>query len=142
MNEQVLVNKKLFLGICLGLQFLAKHSLELGTYEGLGWIDGTVQKIAPNEEKFRIPHIGWNDLQFNGNCQLFDNLESEATFYFVHSYHLVAENQDTNAVVATCWHGQTVTAAVHKDNIYGVQFHPEKSQKSGLELLRNFVKVI
>ena len=141
LNEQVLGNRKPYLGICLGLQFLAQEGFEYGSHQGLGWIQGSVQKIVPNETKYRIPHIGWNDLKIEQTSSLFQGLPSNPIFYFVHSYHLVVEQQDKNLVTATCWHGGNVTASIQQDNILGVQFHPEKSQQAGLQLLRNFVKL-
>ena len=142
LNEQIIGKKKPYLGICLGLQFLAREGFEHGTHKGLGWIDGTVQRIVPNDDKYRIPHIGWNDIQVRQPIPLFENLEEEPVFYFVHSYHLVVEGDSPDVVTSTCWHGTAVTASVQKDNVYAVQFHPEKSQQNGLKLLENFVELI
>jgi glutamine amidotransferase len=140
LNEEVLGKKKPYLGICLGLQFLAQVSFEQGTHDGLGWINGKVVRLEPCSSEYRVPHIGWNDLQINRDSLLFEDLEDSPVFYFVHSYRLVVEEEDRDVVTATCWHGQSVTAAVQKDNIFAVQFHPEKSQRSGLNLLSNFVR--
>lgn len=142
LNEQVIGQKKPFLGICLGLQFLGRQGFEHGSHDGLGWINGTVKKIVPTEKKYRIPHMGWNNIQLERSCPLFDGLDPEPVFYFVHSYHLVVDDESSDVITATCWHGATVTASVQKDNIYAVQFHPEKSQQNGLKLLENFVKMI
>lgn len=141
LNQEVLGKGKPYLGICLGLQFLAEVGLEHGRHEGLGWIRGRVEHLRPNGSEYRVPHIGWNEVEVRRDASLFERLEDGPVFYFVHSYHLVPEETDKNSVVATSWHGQAITAAVQKGNIYGVQFHPEKSQRSGLALLRNFVNL-
>lgn len=142
LNEEVLGKKKPYLGICLGLQFLGLESYEHGVHQGLGWIKGAVQRIVPSDDGFRIPHIGWNNVRRERPCLLFEGLDDEPVFYFVHSFHLVVNNEDSQVVTSTCWHGTTVTASVQKNNIYGVQFHPEKSQREGLKLLENFAKLI
>ena len=142
LNEEVRVKGKPYLGICLGLQFLARTSLERGIHEGLNWIDSEVVEIEPNGSGFRVPHIGWNEVRFERASPIFDNLEDGPVFYFVHSYYLRMDSSDREAVTATCWHGVTITAAVQKENLFGVQFHPEKSQRSGLSVLRNFAQMI
>jgi glutamine amidotransferase len=142
LNEIVLQDKKPYLGICLGMQILAQNGLEKGEHDGLSWIQGTVRKMAPKEKKIRIPHIGWNDVAYHKKCPLFKDMGDAPVFYFVHSYHLEVDGSDADAVVANCWHGMEVTVAVQKDNIFGVQFHPEKSQKEGIQLLNNFLKTI
>lgn len=141
LNEEVIVKKKPYLGICLGLQFLAQKSTEIGQHRGLGWINGTVELIKPKSREFHIPHIGWNDLIINKPSPLFTEIENPI-FYFVHSYHLQPDTDFLDVVSSTVWHGVLVTASVQYDNIFGVQFHPEKSQESGLKLLENFVKFI
>jgi glutamine amidotransferase len=142
LQEEVLVKKKPYLGICLGLQFLGVQSFEHGTYAGLGWLDGVVQRLVPNDKKFLIPHIGWNNIQIERPSPLFEGLPPKPVFYFVHSFHLTMAKEDRGAVTSTCWHGTTVTASVQKDHIFAVQFHPEKSQENGLKLLENFVRLI
>ena len=142
LNEEVVDKKKPYLGICLGMQFLATVSEEHGTYAGLGWIDGAIRLIRPNDPKFRIPHIGWNNIDIKKRSPLYEGFEGETIFYFLHSYHLELAETCADGVSATSWHGVTVTASVQKENILGVQFHPEKSQKDGLKLLENFVKII
>jgi len=140
LNEEIMQKKKPYLGVCLGLQFLAEKSLEHGEYEGLGWIKGAVKKIEPNDRKFKIPHMGWNDIKITKDSALFNGLVDEPVFYFVHSYYL---DVDENEVVSsTCWHGQDITASVQKDNIFAVQFHPEKSQGAGLKVLKNFIEFV
>lgn len=142
LNELILGQRIPYLGICLGMQFLAEESVEKGRHQGLGWIRGKVELMTPNDDNFRIPHMGWNDISYRETCPLFEGLGEKPVFYFVHSYHLVATENDADFVTATCWHGLTVTAAVQKDNIFGVQFHPEKSQENGLKVLENFIKAI
>ena len=142
LHEEVLGNKKPYLGICLGLQFLALEGSELGCHKGLGWIGGAVQRIVSNDDGYRVPHIGWNNVRIKRPCPLFVGLDDDPVFYFVHSYHFLVESESDDVVTSTCWHGETITASVHKENIYGVQFHPEKSQRNGLKLLENFVKLI
>ncbi len=141
LREEVLGNKKPFLGICLGMQMLATESHEHGVHKGLGWIDGAVVKIEPSDKNvFRVPHIGWNDLQCTFNSSiLFDNVD-EPVYYFVHSYHFAPD--DPKIVTAWCEHGGKVTASIEKGHIFGVQFHPEKSQQSGIKLLNNFTEFV
>ena len=136
LEREVREKKKPMLGICLGLQLLATRGTELGDHAGLGWIQGTVVRItsAPN---LRIPHVGWNDVR--GKGALFAKVPPEASYYFVHSFHLVPESR---AVVSgTTDYGTELVAAVASDNVYAVQFHPEKSHKHGLELLRTFCAI-
>lgn len=138
LEEEVIKNRKPFLGICLGMQFLATASEEYGVHEGLRWITGSVKRFERDEGVFRVPHIGWNEVQPRGENPLFREI-SNPVFYFVHSYHFIADDKST--VVAVCDYGGEFTAAVQRDNIFGVQFHPEKSQKSGLQLLKNFLNI-
>ena len=142
LSEEVLVKKKLFLGICLGMQFLAGESEEIGTHSGLGWLNSQVRRIQPNDAKFKIPHMGWNNVEIKKRNPLFEKLEVEPVFYFVHSYYLELMDDPATTISSTCWHGATITASVQKENIFGVQFHPEKSQRTGLHLLENFVNLI
>ncbi len=136
LEKEVLEKKKPFLGICLGMQLLAEEGEEGGLHRGLGWIKGKVRRFNIDQKKFRIPHVGWNDVSIKNSSVLFQNIDPKI-FYFVHSYFLVPE--DPEIVAATCKYGEEFTAAVQKDNIFGAQFHPEKSQKSGLALLKNFI---
>ncbi len=134
LTEQVIDAGKPFLGICLGMQLLARDSQEGGHHEGLGWIDGQVIRLT-EERGVRVPHVGWASLEASDD-PLFARTGEGASFYFDHSYHLVC---DDTLVTATCDFGSPVIAALRKDNIFGVQFHPEKSQRSGLKLLRGFL---
>lgn len=142
LNEAVLVQKKPYLGICLGLQYLAEESLENGQHKGFGWIKGDVVPIQSTSPGFRVPHMGWNNVDVHRECPLFRDLEDGPIFYFVHSYHFKVENASSQVITSTCDHGETVTASIHHENIWGVQFHPEKSQRSGLKLLENFTRLI
>ena len=139
LEELVLEERKPILGICLGMQLLATHSEENGHYKGLNWIPGSVKKFTPSQD-LRVPHVGWNDVVIHQTAPLFSRLEREPNFYFDHSYHFECDNKDH--VAATCSYGGEVVAAVKKENIHGVQFHPEKSQTTGLKLLRGFMNSI
>lgn len=123
------------LGICLGMQLLATTSTEHGAYRGLGWIPGQVTRLASTDPAIRIPHIGWNDVTLVSPCSILDGLGTTPSFYFVHSFALEAGAPGVRAV---CDHGVSFAAVVQRDRIFGVQFHPEKSHRAGLALLRNF----
>ena len=129
--------KKPFLGICLGMQLIFSKGYEFEETSGLGLIDGEVKLMTP--KNLSIPHIGWNKLEINRECPLLNGLGDDEYVYFVHSY--AAECSDEN-VVAYCEYGNKVTALVHKGTVYGAQFHPEKSGKTGLKILRNFAELI
>ena len=137
LREQVLERGKPFLGLCLGMQLIARDSFEMGHHQGLGWIDATVKPLELSDDLKSI-HIGWNDISPIVEFPLFAGLGNGPNFYFVHRYHVLCK--DESVVSATCRYGQTFVAAIQKDNIYGVQFHPEKSQETGLALLRNFLR--
>jgi glutamine amidotransferase len=138
LNEQVLVKQKPILGICVGMQLLATHSEENGLHKGLNWIKGTVKKIQPMET-FAVPHVGWNDVYTQNNSPIFINNERDSNFYFDHSYYFDCRDE---YIIGFCDYGIKVTAAVQLDNIFGVQFHPEKSQTNGLKLFRSFFNSI
>ncbi len=130
-----------FLGICVGMQLLAERGREHGTAEGLGWIAGEVVAIEPDDPRLKIPHMGWNTLNMTSDHPLLGGLatgENGLHAYFVHSFHLKAKNPAD--VVATADYGGPLTAIVGRDNIAGVQFHPEKSQAFGLALISNFLR--
>lgn len=126
------------LGICLGMQLLSKRSEEGGIEPGLGWINASTIKFqfAQTDKIIRIPHMGWNQISITKKSKLFQEMYQEPRFYFVHSYHVVCDNDSD--VLATSEYGFDVTAAIERDNIYGAQFHPEKSHKFGKKLLENF----
>lgn len=136
LEEEVIKNNKPFLGICLGMQMLGSHSTENGYHKGLNWIPGAVKKISVPNNSFRIPHIGWDNVNIPRNSRLFENCRDSLDFYFVHSYAFCPV--DHSVISGTCDYGINFVAAVEKENICGTQFHPEKSQKSGLALLKNF----
>lgn len=138
LREQALVNKIPFLGICLGMQLLAKRGEENGGAEGLGWLDAETVLIKPAAGE-RVPHIGWNEVRPTRPSPLFAGIAPGTDFYFVHSY--AVRPKDASLALATAPFGDGVCAAVQKDNVYGVQFHPEKSQKAGFALLRNFLSL-
>jgi imidazole glycerol-phosphate synthase subunit HisH len=127
-----------FLGICLGMQLLGTQSTEGGVHEGLGWIDAAVDSI-PQDSSIRIPHIGWNEVKWSTEAPLNVNVSRDSHFYFNHSFCMSAENDWSVAVTDV---GRPLVAAVAKDNIWGVQFHPEKSQNNGRRVLRNFLNVV
>ena len=138
LNEEVLIKKKPILGICVGMQLLATSSEENGLHDGLNWIDGTVKKlIIPSN--LSVPHVGWNNVRLNSKSPLFFNNNENTNFYFDHSYHFECSKEN---IVGVCDYGIEVISAVQKNNIYGVQFHPEKSQTSGLKLFRGFLNSI
>jgi len=139
MKHHVLKLQKPYLGICVGMQILATLGYEYQECNGLDYIQGEVIKIPAQDYKLRLPHIGWNDVIYKKSCPLFSDIKNKASFYFVHSYYFVPKNNSD--IVANCMYGFELTACVGKDNIYGVQFHPEKSQRNGLQILQNFVKI-
>lgn len=137
LSRMVKDDGKPVLGICLGFQLLAKESYEFGHHQGLDWIDAKVLKIN-TYEKLRIPHVGWNDLFQIKQSILFDGIPKGALFYYVHSFYAQCTNKDI--VIGECEYGSRLTAAIEYKNIFGTQFHPEKSQKWGLKLLKNFLE--
>lgn len=138
LDRQVLDKGVPFLGICLGMQLLATRGTEGGETPGLGWIPGTVRRLSPEGEGERIPHVGWNEVRFQGSEPLFTGIASGCDFYFTHSYHFIPESPaHVTARTPYCGH---LVAAVRRGSIQGVQFHPEKSQKAGMRLLQNFLR--
>ncbi len=127
-----------YLGICLGMQFLFEHSDEMGSHEGLGLLPGHVTRF-PRNNALKVPHMGWNQLLVQQDSSLLDGIDRDSSAYFVHSYYCVPRCADD--VVAVVDYGLPFTAVVHRDNIFGVQFHPEKSQRTGLQLLKNFLEI-
>jgi imidazole glycerol-phosphate synthase subunit HisH len=127
-----------FLGICVGMQLMATVGREFETVAGLGWIAGEVVPLAPNDPALKIPHMGWNELEFARPHPLFAGLTSGAHAYFVHSYGFVPSRAED--VLATVAYGGKVVAAIGRDNLAGVQFHPEKSQATGLAVIANFLR--
>lgn len=136
LREQVLEKKIPFLGICLGMQLMSERGEEGGETKGLGWIQADTVLIKPQPGE-RLPHIGWNEVRPSTPSPLFEGIAPGTDFYFVHSYKVSC--RDRSLELATSPYADGVCAAVHKDNLFGVQFHPEKSQKAGFALLRNFL---
>ena len=139
-EKQVLCNKVPVVGICVGMQMLAKSSDE-GKLPGLGWIDGVVKIFDTSKinYKTRLPHMGWNSIKPINNQPLLFGFNDDSRFYFLHSYYFVCNNSDD--VISTTDYGITYASAVNKDNIFGIQFHPEKSHSNGIRLLENFSKL-
>jgi len=135
LRQQVIVKKVPFLGICLGLQLLAEKGYEYGEHQGLGWIQGETVKLAVGAEQ-RLPHVGWDNVNLIKDTPLFAGV-SDLDFYFVHSYYF--DCQEREVITARCNYGVNFLASLQQDNIFGTQFHPEKSQISGLKVLENFI---
>ncbi len=130
---------KPFLGICVGMQLMARMGLEHGKWPGLGWIDGEVVPLAPSDTGLKIPHMGWNNLDFSeGVHPVLEGIGPGTHAYFVHGYHFALENPDDG--LAAIDYGGPVAALIGRDNLLGTQFHPEKSQKAGLRFLENFLR--
>lgn len=138
LNEFIKLKHNKILGICLGMQLLFEESEE-GKEKGLGWIPGKVLKFDNSNFEIRIPHMGWSEIDSLEDAPLFKNIPKPERFYFAHSFF--AKCSDENMVQATCMYGFPFTCSVKMDNIFGVQFHPEKSHKFGLKLLENFVNL-
>ena len=140
LEDAVLTRKKPFLGICVGMQILMEWGYEHGRSRGLGWLQGATRPLE-SQKDLRVPHMGWNELHVSTNTPhpVFENHNDNLTrhVYFAHSYHV--RLKDESNLLATSEYGETLTAAIGRDNILGVQFHPEKSQHAGLSLLRNFL---
>jgi glutamine amidotransferase len=134
LTEAVMARETPFLGICLGMQLLARTSEEHGHHQGLGWIEAEVRHVPPNAG--RVPHVGWSPVQAADDDPLFANIEPASSFYFDHSLHMVVEG---GMRIAAVGYGGRMVAALSRGNVYATQFHPEKSQRAGLKLLRNFL---
>lgn len=140
LDYQVLVKKVPIIGICVGMQVLGNSSEE-GKLPGLGYINGCVKRLDENllTTKPSLPHMGWNNVKINRSSSLFDNIDTEIGFYFLHSFYFECENNSD--IISTTTYGQTFASAINHDNVYGIQFHPEKSHNNGINLLKNFANL-
>lgn len=139
LNEQVLSKKKPILGICLGMQLMANQSEE-GNVKGLGWFDADIIKFTiKNRLKYKVPHMGWNNANIKKESILYKDISDEAMFYFVHSFHIVCK--DVKDILTISEYEYPFASSIHKENIYGTQFHPEKSHDWGEQLFKNFVNL-
>ena len=139
LNEFAISNKKPLLGICVGLQMFADIGYEETETKGLGWISGKVSKIDNQNNKFKLPHIGWNEINIVKESNIFQGIKNNSHMYFVHSYEFIPE--DKNVISATTNYSSNIVCSVEKENIFGTQFHPEKSDKMGLQIIRNFISL-
>ena len=139
LSDFVLTNKKPLLGICVGLQMFADVGYEEEKTKGLGWISGKVSKINNQDGKYKLPHIGWNEINIVKDSKIFKDIENNSHMYFVHSYEFIPE--DKNVISATTDYSSNIVCSVEKENIFGTQFHPEKSDKIGLKIIDNFIKL-
>ena len=139
LNEFVIAKKKPLLGICVGLQMFADVGYEETETKGLGWISGKVSKIDNQNGKFKLPHIGWNQINILKDSKIFKQVENNSHMYFVHSYEFIPK--DNKVISATTDYSTKVVCSVEKENIFGTQFHPEKSDKTGLKIINNFINL-
>ena len=139
LSEFTMIKKKPLLGICVGLQMFADVGYEEIETKGLGWISGKVSKIDNQKGKYKLPHIGWNQINILKDSKIFKNIENNSHMYFVHSYEFIPE--DKNVISATTDYSSNIVCSVEKENIFGTQFHPEKSDKIGLQIINNFINL-
>ena len=139
LNEFAINNKKPLLGICVGLQMFADIGYEEEETKGLGWISGKVSKINNQNNKYKLPHIGWNEINILKDSKIFKDIENNSHMYFVHSYEFISE--DKNVISSTTDYSSNIVCSVEKENIFGTQFHPEKSDRIGIRLIENFLKI-
>jgi glutamine amidotransferase len=139
LNDFVTSKKKPLFGICVGLQMFADVGYEEKETKGLGWISGKVLKIDNQNGKYKLPHIGWNEINIVKESKIFKDIENNSHMYFVHSYEFIPE--DKNVISATTDYSSNIVCSVEKENIFGTQFHPEKSDKIGLKIIDNFIKL-
>jgi glutamine amidotransferase len=139
LNEFAMNDKKPLLGICVGLQMFADIGYEETETKGLGWISGKVSKIDNQNGKYKLPHIGWNQINIVKESEIFNDIENNSHMYFVHSYEFIPK--DKNVILATTDYSSNIVCSVEKENIFGTQFHPEKSDKIGLKIIDNFINL-
>ena len=137
LNEFAISLKKPLLGICVGLQMFADIGYEETETKGLGWISGKVSKINNQNGKYKLPHIGWNQIKIIKDSKIFKDIENNSHMYFVHSYEFIPNNKDV--ISATTEYSSNIVCSIEKENIFGTQFHPEKSDKMGLKIIKNFL---
>ena len=139
LKEFAITKKKPLLGICVGLQMFADVGYEEAETKGLGWIPGKVSKIDNQKGKFKLPHIGWNEIEIHKESRIFKGIKNKSHMYFVHSYEFIPDNK--SVISATTDYATKIVCSVEKDNLFGTQFHPEKSDKIGLKIIENFIKI-
>ena len=139
LNESAMTHKKPLLGICVGLQMFADIGYEEAETKGLGWIPGKVSKIDNQKGKFKLPHIGWNEIEIQKESKIFKDIKNKSHMYFVHSYEFIPE--DKSVISATTDYSSKIVCSVERENLFGTQFHPEKSDKTGLKIIENFIKL-
>ena len=139
LKEFVIINKKPLLGICVGLQMFADIGYEEAETKGLGWIAGKVSRIDNRNGKYKLPHIGWNEIEIKKESKIFKDIKNKSHMYFVHSYEFIPE--DSSVISATTEYSSKIVCSVERDNLFGTQFHPEKSDKLGLKIIDNFLKL-
>jgi glutamine amidotransferase len=139
LNQFVFDQKKLLLGICVGMQMFADVGYEGTETKGLGWISGKVSKIDNQNGKFKLPHIGWNEIIITKESNIFNNIENKSHMYFVHSYEFIPKEK--NVISSTTDYSTNIVCSVEKENIFGTQFHPEKSDKLGQKIIENFISI-
>ena len=139
LNEFAISLKKPLLGICVGLQMFADIGYEETETKGLGWISGKVCKINNQNGKYKLPHIGWNQIKLIKDSKIFKDIENNSHMYFVHSYEFIPDDKDV--ISATTEYSSNIVCSIEKENIFGTQFHPEKSDKTGLKIINNFISL-
>jgi len=139
LNEFAISNKKPLLGICVGLQMFADVGYEETETKGLGWVPGKVSKIDNQDGKYKLPHIGWNQINLVKDSKIFKDIENNSHMYFVHSYEFIPE--DKSVISATTDYSSNIVCSIEKENIFGTQFHPEKSDQIGLKIINNFINL-
>jgi len=139
LNEFAINQKKPLLGICVGLQMFADIGYEETETRGLGWMPGKVSKIDNQDGKYKLPHIGWNQINIVKESKIFKNIDNNSHMYFVHSYEFIPS--DKNVISATTDYSTNIVCSVEKENLFGTQFHPEKSDKTGLQIIQNFINL-
>ena len=139
LKEFAIINNKPLLGICVGLQMFADVGYEEAETKGLGWIPGKVSKIDNQNGKFKLPHIGWNEIEIQKESKILKDIKNKSHMYFVHSYEFIPE--DKSVISATTDYSSKIVCSIERDNLFGTQFHPEKSDKKGLKIIENFIKL-